>query len=69
MSDGIDLHDAAGNVTCYADLSCFDPGQLQLAFYDDAGDDLMFVNLSAASVRKLAQALLEAAEHLEGDGA
>ena len=69
MSDNIQLRDAAGSVTAHVDLGCFDPGQVQLSFYDDAGDDLMFVNLSAASVRKLAQALLEAAEHLEGDGA
>lgn len=66
MSDSIQLRDAANKVVCHADLSIYDADQLQLSFYDASGDDMAWFNLSAASARKLAIALLEAAEYLEG---
>lgn len=67
MSD-LQLRDAAGKLVANADLSCFDPGQIQASFYDTDGDDLAWFNVSAASARKLAVALLQAADDIEGDG-
>lgn len=67
MSDNIQLRDAAGKVAGYAELSLYDPHQVNLTVCAPDGDDVLLAcDLSAASARKLAIALLQAADDCEG---
>ena len=67
MSDNIHLRDVAGNVAGYADLSLYDAHQINLTVCAPDGDAVLLAcDLSAASARKLAIALLEAADDCEG---
>lgn len=66
MIENIHLRDAAGNVAGYAELSLYDPNQINLTVYASDGDNVLLAcDLSAATARKLAAALLEAAEASE----
>lgn len=67
MSDNVHLRDASGNVAGYADLSLYDPGQINLCVYAPDGDSVLLTcDLSATAARRLALALLQAADDCEG---
>ena len=66
MSDSIQLSDAAGKVAGYAELSLYDPHQINLTICDPDGDRTEFTcDLSAAAARRLAIALLQAVDVCE----
>jgi hypothetical protein len=70
MIDSIHLRDLAGKVSGYCDLSLYDAHQINLTVCAPDGDAVLLAcDLSAASARKLALALLQAADDCEGDAA
>ena len=70
MSGTIQLRDAAGEVAGFADLSLYDPHQINLAICAPDGERVEFTcDLSAAAARKLALALLHAADDCDGGAA
>lgn len=68
MSDNVHMRDAAGNVSGYADLSIYDPGQINMIVCspDGRAGILFDCDLSATAARRLAIALLQAADDCEG---